>query len=364
MTSIRSDRALLALAVVGALAAGCSAAGATPDPSARPTPAAGPSARPGPPADWAAYEGWLRAEAAAGRFSGSVLAARAGRVVMAGGHGEAAPGTPATAATRYCVASLGKMFTAVAVGQLVERRKLAFTDPVARYVRGLPAGITIAQLLTHTAGLGDAALGRPDPPTTLAGLLARVVAAPPPSAPGPFAYSNDGYIVLGAVIERVTGRSYRSYVRENVFRPAGMTSTDVLAYRPEQVPGMAAGRPWAAPVQVGNPSGGAYSTVGDLFRFARALTGHRLLGAAMTATLLAGKVDAPRPGGPTDRYGYGFTEQHVDGVRIVGHNGGTPGYEGQLDIYPDRGWIVVVLTNQDRTLVPAIQRSERLVTSL
>jgi hypothetical protein len=69
------------------------------------------------------------------------------------------------------------------------------------------------------------------------------------------------------------------------------------------------------------------------------------------------------PGGPpVDKYAYGFADQRIDGVRIVGHNGGTPGYEGQLDIYPDLGCVVVILANQDQALVPAIQHSEDLVT--
>jgi CubicO group peptidase (beta-lactamase class C family) len=112
-------------------------------------------------------------------------------------------------------------------------------------------------------------------------------------------------------------------------------------------------------LQVGNPSRGAYSTVTDLLGFARALMGHRLLSAAMTDTVLAGKVDVHRPGGlPVDRYGYGFADQAINGVRFVGHNGGTPGYEGQLDVYPTRGYTVVILTNRDGVLVPAVQRSE------
>jgi hypothetical protein len=115
-------------------------------------------------------------------------------------------------------------------------------------------------------------------------------------------------------------------------------------------------------VQIGNPSGGASSTVIDLLRFAQALTGHRLLGPALTETVLAGKVDTNRPGPGEDRYAYGFSDSRINGVRIVGHNGGSPGYEGQLDLYPDRGYVVVMLTNQDRVLPPALRRSQGLLT--
>jgi CubicO group peptidase (beta-lactamase class C family) len=118
-----------------------------------------------------------------------------------------------TAQTRFPIASLGKMFTAVAIAQLVEQHKLAFTDTIGTYLSGfLPevAGtVTIHQLLTHTSGMGDAALrrtpDRPQPPHTLAGQLERIIEQPLQFQPGSrFGYSNDGFIVLGAILERRT----------------------------------------------------------------------------------------------------------------------------------------------------------------
>ena len=77
----------------------------------------------------------------------------------------------------------------------------------------------------------------------------------------------------------------------------------------------------------------------------------------MTAVILAPRVNSPQPGGPAvDEYTYGFAYQQINGVTFVGHNGGTPGYEGQIDIYPSTGYVAVVLTNQDNTMIPAIQR--------
>ncbi len=349
--------------------------------------------------DWQAYDSYLRQQTAAGAFSGAVLVANAGQPLLERGYGLAnqQTGVANTTQTKFCIASLGKMFTAVAITQLVEQHKLSFDDTIGKYVAGFPAEIadkvTIHQLLTHTAGLGDALRRRDattEPPSTIAGLLAQIVKEPLQFAPGSqFAYSNSGYIVLGAILEQVSGQSYNDYIHEHVFTPAGMTDTDIRAYTPREIAGMAYGYfrvgqdgqpPLRAPgagadvpsgtwhdngtmLQIGNPSGGAYSTVGDLLKFAQALTSHRLLSSALTATLLAGKVDSPRPGGPAeDKYAYGFSDQQVNGVRIVGHNGGTPGYEGQLDIYPDRGYVVVILTNQDQALVPAIQKSEALLT--
>jgi CubicO group peptidase (beta-lactamase class C family) len=360
--------------------------------------AGGSAGRPLPAEDWRAFAEYLRQRAAAGAFSGAVLAVRHGKSLLQQGYGMAdrERRIAMTAQTKFPIASMGKMFTGVAIAQLVERGKLSFTDTIGTYVSGFPpeiAGtVTVHQLLTQTSGMGDAALmrrpDRPHPPHTLAGLLERIVKEPLQFEPGSrFGYSNDGFIVLGAVIERVTRRPYADYVREHVFEPAGMTATDIGVYRPSEIPGMARGymlvgqdgqalppgpgQGATAPsgtlrdndeVQIGNPSGGASSTVIDLLRFAQALTGHRLLGPALTETVLAGKVDTNRPGPGEDRYAYGFSDSRINGVRIVGHNGGSPGYEGQLDLYPDRGYVVVMLTNQDRVLPPALRRSQGLLT--
>ena len=328
-----------------------------------------------PPQPWRDFDAYLKQ----GGFSGTVLVAKDGRSLLEQGYGAAdrSRGIPNTSRTRFCIASLGKMFTAVAIAQLVQQGTLSFTDPIGKYLRGFPADVadkvTIAELLTHTSGLGDVALGTPQPPRTLAGMMSRIVNEPLQFEPGSrFSYSNDGFIVLGAITERVTGIPYADYVRRHIFKPAGMTDTDIRVYKPAEVPRMAHGygsgddgqlHDNAEMLQIGNPSGGAYSTVRDLLSFAQALTRHQLLSPALTNTILTGKVDVHRPGGPpTDTYGYGFADQTINGVRIVGHNGGTPGYEGQLDIYIDTNYVVAILANQDRVLVPAIRKSEELLT--
>lgn len=395
-------------AVPALLATGCSG-GQQRGPTQSPPPA-GPASptrvRRAP--DWAALAADLDRRAADGSFSGAVLVADRNTDLLARGYGTAdrTSGTTNSPGTRFCIASMGKMFTAVAVAQLVEQGRLAFTDPLGRYVPGFPAGVadrvTLHQLLTHTAGFGDVLRrdGDGDPPTTLSGLVERIRAEPLAFEPGTrFGYSNSGFVLLGAVVEAVAARPYADHVREHVFAPAGMADTEVAVYRPAAVPGMAHGYarvgpdgrpvppgPGPAPastsaeasaeasgvalrdvsgdLQVGNPSGGAWSTVTDLRRFAHAVTAGTLLGPAMITTLLAGRVSVQRPGGPAqDRYAYGFEEQVVAGTRIVGHNGGTPGYEGQLDIYPDRGLVVAVLSNQDGQLVPVVRRTEELVSA-
>jgi CubicO group peptidase (beta-lactamase class C family) len=232
-------------------------------------------------------------------FSGTALVAKDGRPLLEQGYGAAdrTRGVPNNPRTRFCIASLGKMFTAVAIAQLVQQGKVSFADPIGKYLRGFATDVadkvTIADLLTHTSGLGDVALGTAQPPRTLAG-IARIV---------------------------------------------------------------------EEPLQDRQPLRGAYSTVRDLLRFAQALTHYQLLSPTLTNTILAGKVNVHRPGGPAvDRYGYGFADQTINGIRIVGHNGGSPGYEGQLDIYLGKGYVVALLANQDRVPVPAIRESEALLT--
>lgn len=341
------------------------------------------------PRDWDSYNGYLRQLADAGRFSGAVLVSRNGERLLESGYGMAdrAHRIANAPQTRFCIGSMGKMFTAVAIAQLVEQGRLGFADTIGRHVPGFPPDIadrvTIHQLLTHTSGMGDFFRDfspSSPPPTTLTGLMADIVKRPLLFPPGSrFGYSNSGFVVLGAILERVTGQPYDEYVRQHVFGPAEMTDTDVRPYVPAKVPNMAhgyalagQGAPLASPssvhdvsdqVQDANPSGGAYSTVADMARFAQAVIGHRLLAPSMTQTVLTGKVKADRPGGPpVDTYAYGFSDVRINDVRIVGHDGGTPGYEGQLDIYPGLGFTVVVLTNQDQTMRPAIDRSEALLT--
>ena len=331
------------------------------------------------PETWRDFAAWLKAQAAGGRFSGSVLVAKRDQTVLDAGYGLADRATraPNVPATLFCVASIGKLFTAVAIGQLAERHKLSFDAPVGDYLTGLPAAIgnhvTIGDLLDMTAGLGNAVLGRASPPRTLDQMVSLIANERLQFQPGArFFYSNDDYVLLGAVVQKLSGESYVDYLRTHILAPAGMTHTGYSTYIPGRVSGMAHGYALTGSTlhdisdepQIANPSGGAYSTTGDLLRFARAVLDHKLLTPAMTATILTPRVESPQPGGPpVDKYTYGFAYQKVNGITFVGHNGGTPGYAGQIDIYPHTGCVVVILTNQDNALVPAIQRSEAILTS-
>jgi CubicO group peptidase (beta-lactamase class C family) len=162
-------------------------------------------------------------------------------------------------------------------------------------------------------------------------------------------YSNYGFLLLGVIVERVSGQSYYDYVRDHIFNPAGMVGS---GSEPEEVavPGRAKGYmqekgAWVLNTDTlpyrGTSAGGGYTTVSDLLRFATAITSNRLLDATHTALLTTGKVATPR----ADKYAYGFTESVAGGARSYGHGGGAPGMNGDLRIYPDSGYVVAALAN-------------------
>jgi CubicO group peptidase (beta-lactamase class C family) len=351
------------------------------------------------PDEWQAFAEFVRERGDAAEFGGVVLVAAGGDPVVQEAHGLANRESerPNTVTTAFNTASVGKTFTAVAVAQLVEQGQLSFQDPIGEYVHGFPADVastvTIDHLLTHTSGMGDFTQpGQPYPQAarsavTATDLLPLITDAPLMFEPGSqVGYSNSGYVVLGAIVEAVSGEPYFDYVTEHVFGPARMTSTDwaipgtgdgdrATAYmvvdedgRPLPLPGPDGGGQPAGERRLadasgvlpwGNPAGGAYATVGDLQRFGASLLGHRLLGAELTEVLLAGKV----PGQRGDRWSYGFTDETIGGVRIVGKGGGAPGVAAVLDLYPDLDYVVVILANYDGVLAPIHDRTREIMTS-
>ncbi len=314
----------------------------------------------------------LRKQAVADRFSGAALVAKDGSVLFAGAYGQAdrERRIPNTIETRFRIGSMNKMFTAVATLQLVEAGRLALDDPVGKHLRGYPNSevatkVTVRHLLTHTGGTGDV-FGPEYDRNRLqlrehADYMQLYGSRAPSFEPGSrFEYSNYGFVLLGAIIEAVSGESYYDYVREHVFGPAGMTSTDSLPESVE-VPNRSIGytrsyptTPWQPNTDWlpwrGTAAGGGYSTVGDVARFAVALTSHKLLSPASTELLITGKVALV----PGVRYAFGFVDfRDKDGNGSVGHSGGAPGMNGDLRIYPKSGYVVVVLANFDP---PAAQR--------
>jgi CubicO group peptidase (beta-lactamase class C family) len=299
---------------------------------------------------------FLQGAADEGRLSGAVLLARHGQPLFQQAYGLAdrERGIRNTVDTRFYLGSMNKMFTAVAVAQLVEQGRLAFNDPLARFLPDFPdpeaAGrIRIEHLLTHTSGLGNIFSPRfmQERPVTVPAMLELVRENSSLSfEPGTSRrYSNTGFLVLGAVIEKVTGQSYYEYVQQHIYRPAGMRDSghELDAPVANLARGYAPARDGsglqATDLPHGGPAGGGYSTLADLLRFAEALRTHSLLSPEMTRTVLSAR---PELGQST--YGYGFA---IRGP-IVGHSGGNPGVYANLDVFLDSGYTSVVLINQDR----------------
>ena len=320
--------------------------------------------------------------AAADKFAGAIAIAKQGKIIFSSAYGLADRDkrTANAPETRFRIGSMNKMITAVAVLQLAQAGRVKLTAPLGTYITDYPnkdvaSKVTLHHLLTHTGGTGD--IFGPDfeakrlqirtlnDYVTLYGT--RGLAFEPGAR---WAYSNYGFLLLGVVVERVTGGSYYDYVQKHVYEPAGMASTGSQP-EGEVVPNRSVGytKVNAGPSSAGNQAswrpntdtlpyrgtsaGGGYSTATDLVRFAGALLTHKLLNAEYTTLLMTGKVDTPMPG---SKYAYGFQDSTAGGVRSVGHGGGAPGQNGDLIIHPDSGYIIAVLSNLDPPAASALSQ--------
>jgi CubicO group peptidase (beta-lactamase class C family) len=327
----------------------------------------------------AAVKKKLDDDSAAGRFSGTVLVARNGKPVFAQAYGlsDREHKIPNMLKTRFRIGSMNKMFTAVATLQLAQAGKLSLNDPVGKYLTDYPnkevaTKVTINHLLTHTGGTGD--IFGPDFQAhrlelrTLEDYVRLYGNRGLKFEPGSqWDYSNYGFILLGRVIEKVSGQSYYDYVREHIFKVAGMTSTD-SAPEDQAVTDRSIGytRMGAANEDEWHPNtdtlpyrgtsaGGGYSTVNDLVSFANALQQHKLLNAHYTELVTTGKIDTPN-----GKYAYGFADHTINGTRCFGHGGGAPGMNGDLEICPGSASIIAVLANTDP---PAAGRISDFITN-
>jgi CubicO group peptidase (beta-lactamase class C family) len=309
-------------------------------------------------------------------FSGSIEIARNGTLLYAHACGLASRAfdVPNRLDTRFNLGSMNKMFTAVSIAQLVDAGKLAYTDTLAKAWPEYPnqavaQKITIHQLLTHTSGLGDYFTDEyertaKDRLRAIKDYLPLFVDKPLSFEPGSrFDYSNAGFMVLGGVVQRVSGEDYFEYVRKHVYAPAGMTGTD--AYEMDHdTPNLAIGytqdvEPGGKPIPgkfrnnlyrhvvKGGPAGGGFSTVGDLVRFADALQRGKLVSLAQVTTLTTSR------GGPEPGYAYGFDAQTFRGERWFGHGGGFDGINSSLVVFPESGLVIAVMSNLDP---PAAER--------
>lgn len=292
-------------------------------------------------------------------FSGSALVARDGKLLLHGGYGLAndATGEPVSQDTVFGLASLAKQFTAAAILKLEEQGHLSVDDRISEHLEGVPsdkAGIKIHHLLTHTSGLtknharGD--FEQMDRTGALRRIFARPLARPPGSA---YEYSDSGYTVAAATVEKASGEAFQSYLRSNLFRPAGMGSTgfwDDPAFDGLPVAnGYANGEDQGSPADFPKVSwaimgaGGQLSTTGDLLSWWRALEGNTVLSEASTDKLFARHVRY----GEGQYYGYGWEISETEGLgTVVTHNGAGNTGNAYFAAYLDRNLVVAVLSNR------------------
>ncbi len=346
-------------ALIACLAVVSMAASQTTQPTPRP-PAAGAIAADADKAAAADTRTYLRRLEKLG-FAGVVLVAKGDAPLFAEGFGLAdrEHGVRWTPGTISDIGSITKQFTAAAILKFEEDGKLSVDDPIGRYFQGVPAdkaGITLHQLLTHSSGLQDPDIDDFDP-VPLDEYLKQVFARPLLFAPGKgYTYSNANFSLLGAILEKLSGKPYEAVLRERLFLPNGMYETGYTlpawgesrfaqGYEADggrwgtflERPTAADGPHWAL-----RANGGIHMTVYDMLRWARALLTGRVLTPESMKKLWAPHVSE---GGGTF-YGYGWSiAKAPDGTKIVTHNGGNGIYFADLAIVPDTGLVVFLMTN-------------------
>lgn len=312
-------------------------------------------------------------------FSGTLLIAKGDEVLLEYACGEASKRfhVPNNIDTKFNLGSMNKMFTATAIAQLVERSLLSYQDPISKYVdeswlpKETTSKITVHHLLTHTSGLGSyfndtfwnssRALYR-----KIDDYKPLVKDEKPAFEPGKrFRYSNTGMFLLGVVIESVTGESYFDYILKNIYEPARMKNSDsyemdypvenlAIGYSPDRKSKYGWQNNLFKHVIKGGPAGGGFSTVHDLHQFARALQTGKLVSEESLQTLWKDHSG--------ENYGYGFRVEEGPNGKVVGHGGGFPGINGNLEIYVDKGYVVAVLSNYDNGASPVAQKISQLLT--
>lgn len=294
----------------------------------------------------------------------AVLVAQNGEIKLRKGYGLAdlEQGTRVDPANVFRLCSLTKQFTAVAILQLVETGKLGLDDEIPKYVPDYPTRggkITVAELLNHTAGIPDVDLLRPEwrrrwaEGVTADEFLAATHDRPLDFAPGiDWKYSNNGYALLGKIIEKVSGERYADYVQKHLFAPAKMEHSyyaDSQPIIPGRIPGYSrAGKKWLnAPAfsMTGTYAGGALlSTVDDMWSWEQALQSGRLV---KTELLARARTEVFLPDGRGSHYGLGWEVDRLGDHPMTCHGGGIPGYSAFELSVPDAGLYVVTLANTE-----------------
>lgn len=289
------------------------------------------------------------------RFQGTVLVGRAGETLLAHGYGwaNAEHQVPNTVQTKFRLGSITKQFTAAAILLLAERGKLNVHDPVGKHLADAPpawAAVTIHHLLSHTSGIPNSTdfpeyrqtmriAATPDQ------LIAQFRDKPLQFEPGAqFRYSNSGYVLLGAIIEKASGTTYEAFVRDNICAPLQLQDTGydhaatVLPHRAAGYDRLSETPTNAEFIDMSVPysAGALYSTVVDLARWDQALTAGKLLSPESLAQMYS-PVKA--------NHAYGWVVQERFQRQEISHGGAVNGFAACIARYPQQRVCVVVLSN-------------------
>ncbi len=298
------------------------------------------------------------------RFSGAVLIARDGKVLVRRGYGLAnrEHNVPNAPETRFRLGSITKQFTAMAVLILQEQGKLDVREKVKKYLADAPGAwdeVTVHHLLTHTSGI-PSFTDFPDYLETMTQhmtaeeLVARFRDKPLEFPPGTrFKYSNSGYVLLGRLIEKVSGESYEGFLRRQIFTPLKMKDTgfdNPIAVIPHRAAGYARRGPFVVnalyiDMSIPHAAGALYSTVDDLYLWDQALDGETLIPRKSLDAMFTPEKDG---------YGYGWAIGRSFGRRMVGHGGGINGFATDIRRFPDDKVCVIVLSNLETAPVAEI----------
>lgn len=296
-------------------------------------------------------------------FSGALLVAKEGEIILQKGYGLAdrARNLPVTTESVFTIGSITKQFTGTAILKLEMQGKLSVNDPISEFFNNVPqdkANITIHHLLTHSAGL-ESDYGNSDfEEVSRDEIIRRVLNAELRSKPGErYHYSNAGYSLLGAIIEITSGQSYEAYLNEHLFKPAGMSKSGYLIpkWNPDDIAqgyvgekhwGTVLERPWASDGPYWNlrANGGIHSTIVDMYKWHLALEGEAVLSKEAKHKLFASHIPEDEEG--SSYYGYGWAIFKTDrGTKLIAHNGGNGIFFADFRRYVDEDVVIIIMSN-------------------
>lgn len=316
-------------------------------------------------------------------FSGVVLVAREGTPIFKKAYGLAdrERNISNQVNTKFCIGSMNKMFTAVAIAQLVEQGKLSYDDLIGKYLGAewilseVGEKVKIAHLLSHTSGIAEYLtdefiISSAEIYRTLEDYKPIVKDKSLTFEPGTrWEYCNTGFILLGAIIERAKGNDYWDYIKKHIYDPADMDNTIgfdrnktlpnlAMGYEKVKEEGKAFWRKTAYAGKIkGSPAGGGFSAVDDLMKFAEALRSDLLIGSESKELLMSVKANSR-----SIDYGYGFIiENSRKFGRVVGHGGAAFGVSANFRMFVDRGYTMIILSNLSEASLPVSRKIRSLL---